>query len=66
MDKAIYVGFASSEMSNLHMYETYLDKLQPYFGQETLQIRYVDTDGMILKMKTENNIEELKKFRRSF
>ena len=48
------------------MYETYFDKLQPYFGQATLQIRYVDTDGMILKMKTENIIEDLKKLRRYF
>ena len=29
MDKAVYVGFAIIEMSKLHMYETYFDKLQP-------------------------------------
>ena len=33
MDKAIYVGFAILELSKLHMYETYYDTLQPYFGQ---------------------------------
>ena len=36
MDKAIYVGFAILELSKLHMYETYYDTLQPYFGQEKL------------------------------
>ena len=34
MDKAIYVGFAILELSKLHMYETYYDTLQPYFGQK--------------------------------
>ena len=33
MDKAIYVGFSILELSKLHMYETYYDKLQPYFEQ---------------------------------
>ena len=37
MDKAIYVGFAILELNKLHMYETYYDKLQPYFGEESLQ-----------------------------
>ena len=48
------------ELSELHMYETYYDTLQPYFGQENLHIHYVDTEGMILSMKTENIINDLK------
>ena len=32
MDKPIYLGFALLELSKLHMYETYYDNLQPYFG----------------------------------
>ena len=63
MDKAIYVGFAILELSKLHMYETYYDTLQPYFGQENLQLHYIDTDGMILSMKTKDIIKDLKKFR---
>ena len=31
MDKAIYVGFAILELSKLHMYETYYDRLQLNF-----------------------------------
>ena len=42
------------------MYETYYDTLQPYFGQENLQLHYIDTDGMILSMKTKDNIKDLK------
>ena len=34
MDKPIYLGFAMLELSKLHMYETYYDKLQPFFGQD--------------------------------
>ena len=60
MDKAIYVGFVILELSKLHMYETYYDTLQPYFGQENLQLHYLDTDGMILKMQTKDIIKDLK------
>ena len=60
MDKAIYVGFSILELSKLHMYETYYDTLQPYFAQENLQLHYVDTDGMILSMKTKDIIKDLK------
>ena len=56
MDKDVFVGFGILELSKLHMYETYYDNLQPYFGQENLQLHYIDTDGMILSMKTEKII----------
>ena len=42
------------------MYELYYDTLQPYSGRENLQLHYIDTDGMILSMKTENIIKDLK------
>ena len=60
MDKAIYIGFSILELSKLHMYETYYDTLQPYFGQENLQLHYIDTDGMIFSMKTKDIIKDLK------
>ena len=60
MGKAIYVGFAMLELSKVNMYETYYDTLQLYFGQENLQLHYIDTDGMILRMKTKDTIKELK------
>ena len=62
MDKAIYVGFTILELSKLHIYETYYDTLQLYFGQENLQLHYIDTDGMVLSMDTENIIKDLKNF----
>ena len=61
-DVAIYVGFAILELSKLHMYETYYDTLQPYFDQESLQLHYIDTDGVILSMNAKDYIKDLKNF----
>ena len=66
MDKAIYVGFAILELSKLHMYETYYDTLQPYFGQDNLQLHYIDTGGMIMSMKTKDIIKDLKNLEDNF
>ena len=60
MDKAIYVGFNILELKNIHMYETYHDTLQPYFGQQILQLHYIDTDGLILSMITKDIINDFK------
>ena len=47
MDKPTYLGFAVLELSKLHMYETYYDKLKPYFGRENIQFYYMDTDSFL-------------------
>ena len=60
MDKPIYLGFAVLELSKLHMYETYYDKLQPYFGQKNIQLHYIDTDAFVLSLKTQDIIKDLK------
>ena len=60
MDRPIYLGFAILELSKIHMYETYYDTLQPYFGQENLQLHYKDCDSFILSIKSENIDKDLK------
>ena len=60
MDKPIYLGFSVLELSNLLMYETYYDKLQPYFGQENIQLQYMDTDIFVLGLSTKDIIKDLK------
>ena len=60
MDKPIYLGFALLTLSNLHMYETYYDKLQPYFGQENIQLQYIGTDAFLLSVNTNDIIKDLK------
>ena len=60
MDKPIYLGFAVLELSKIHMYETYYDKLQPYFGQENIQLHYMGTDSFILSVNTNDIIRDFK------
>ena len=60
MDKPIYLGFSVLELSKLLMYETYYDKLQPYFGEENIQLHYMDCDSFVLSIKTQNIINDLK------
>ena len=42
------------------MYETLYDKLQPYFGQERLQLQYWDTDSFVLGLNTKDIIKDLR------
>ena len=60
MDKLIYLGFATLELSKLHMYETYYDKLQPYFGQDKLKLHYIDTDCFVLSIDSDKTFNDLK------
>ena len=60
MDRPIYLGFAVLELSKLHLYETYYDRLQPYFGQENIQLHYIDTDAFALSDNTKDIIKDLK------
>ena len=59
MEKPIYLGFTILELSKLLMYETYYDKLQKYFGIDSIQIHYQDTDAYIMSIKTTNLINDL-------
>ena len=42
------------------MYKTYYDILQPYFGQDNIQLHYMDFDGFILTVNTKDTIKDLK------
>ena len=66
MDKPIYLGFSVLELSKLLMYETYYDILQPYFGQEKIQLHYMDCDSFVLSIETENIINDLKNLENLF
>ena len=60
MDKPIYLGFTVLEVSKLLLYETYYDKLQPYFVQENIQRHYMDTASFVIKVNTKDIIKDLK------
>ena len=46
------------------MYKIYYDVLQPYFGEESLKLHYIDTDCLIVSIKTKNifKLKNLKDF----
>ena len=54
------LGFSVLEMSILLMYETFYDKLQPYFVQENIKLHYMDTDSFVLSVNTNDIIKDLK------
>ena len=60
MDKPICLGFTILELSKFLMYETYYDKLQPYFGQKNIQLHYIDTDSLVLSVNTKDIFKEIK------
>ena len=60
MDKPIYLRFSVLELRKFLMYETYYNILQPYFGQENIQLPYMDTDSFVLSVNTRDIIEDSK------
>ena len=60
MDKPIYLGLFVFELKKFLMFETYYDKLQPYFGQENTQLHYMDTDSIVLGVNTKDIVKDLK------
>ena len=65
--KPIYVGFSVLELSKLVMYEWYYDKMQPYFGEDNLELHSLDTDSFIFSFKPiKSLIEDLKYFKEDF
>ena len=60
LHKPIYLGFSALELRKLIMYETYYDKLKPYFGQENIQLHFLDTDSFVLSVNTKDIIRDLK------
>ena len=40
------------------MYETYGDKLQPFFDREYLQLHYMDTEGFVINVNTKVIIKD--------
>ena len=53
--KPIYIGFCVLELSKVLMYEWYYDKMQPYFGEDNLELHYLDTDSFIYSFNIQSN-----------
>ena len=66
LDKPIYLGFSVLELNKLLMYETYYEKLQPYFKHENVQLHNMDTDSFVLSVNTNDIIKALKNLEDKF
>ena len=60
MYKPVYLRFSVLELSKFLMYGTFYDKLQPFFGQENIQLHCMDTDSFVLSVNTKDIIKDLK------
>ena len=58
MERQIYLVFAVIELSKLLFYQTYYDKLQPYFTGGKIQLHFMDTVSFVSSVNTENVIED--------
>ena len=52
------VGFSVLKLSKLLVYEWYYDKMQPYFGEDNLELHYLDTDSFIFSFKPVESLIE--------
>ena len=53
MNKPVYLGQATLELSKIVMYEFHYDYMKPKY-QENLKLCYVDTDSLVYNVKTED------------
>ena len=52
MNKPIYLGLSTLEISKLSMYEFWYDYMKPKYG-DNINLCYMDTDSFIMNIKTE-------------
>ena len=63
----VYVGFSVLELSKFLIFEWYYDKMQPYVGEDNLELHYLDTDSFIISFKPiKSLINDLKYFKEDF
>ena len=65
--KPIFVGFCVFELSKLLMYDWFYDQMQPYFGEDNVELQYLDTDSFIFSFKPAKGLNEhIKHFEKDF
>ena len=58
MNKPIYLGLSTSEISKNLMYEFWYDYMKPKYG-DNVKLCYMDTDSFIMHIKTEDFYKEI-------
>ena len=58
MNKPVYLGLSTLEISKTLMYEFWYDYVKPNYQQNT-KLCYMDTDSFIIHIKTEDIYEDM-------
>ena len=66
MDQPIYLGFNVKEKLETLLYQTTFDNLKPCFGEQNIQLHYMDTGSFLLSVKTNDINEDLQSFNELF
>ena len=59
LDKPIYAGFTTLDLSKLHMYDFHYNIMKPKYG-DNIQLLMSDTDSFVYQIKTEDFYEDMK------
>ena len=58
MNKPVYLGLSTLEISKTLMYEFWYDYIKPKY-QDNAKLCYIDTDSFIINIKTEDFYEDI-------
>ena len=58
MNKSIYLGLSTLEISKILMYEFWYDYMKPKYGND-VKLCYMDTDNFIINIKTNDFYEDI-------
>ena len=59
MTKPVYLGQAILDLSKMIMYEFHYDYMLPKYGEDRLQLCYMDTDSFVYHIKTEDFYKDI-------
>ena len=59
MNKPVYLGQATLDLSKTIMYEFHYDYMKRKYSEENLKLCYMDTDSLVYKIKTEDFYKDI-------
>ena len=59
INKPVYLGLSILELSKIAMYEFWYDKMKPKYKEKEKKTCYMDTDSVIVYIKTETNYADI-------
>lgn len=60
LDKPIYVGFGTLELSKHHMYDFHYNVMHKMYSPDNVKLLFTDTDSLVYQIKTNDVYEDMK------